>query len=203
MPFAYTGLWTNLCSCAGNYFMRQIPLNKFKPNAHVDAPKFALVDDEDYDYLMQFNWCAIKGGHTFYATTTIKQPDGRRMMTQMHRLILKVTDKKIFIDHKDHNGINNQRSNIRICNYALNNCNKIAQISSTSKYLGVSWHPYKRKRKDGSYLHYGYWEAVLGKGKIQYRLGLFKDEILAAKAYDAKAKEIHGEFANLNFPDEI
>lgn len=183
--------------------MKLIELNKHKPNAHQNAPKFAQVDDEDYNYLNQFNWCAIKGGHTFYATTTIRQTDGRRMMTQMHRMIMKVTDKKIFIDHKDHNGINNQKSNLRICNYALNNCNKISQVSSTSKYLGVSWHQYKRKRKDGSYHYYGYWTAVLGKRDKQYRLGLFKDEIEAAKAYDKKALEIHGEFANLNFPNEI
>jgi hypothetical protein len=188
---------------AGTYFMKEIPLNKFRPNIHLNAPKFALVDDEDYEYLNQFNWCCIKGGHTFYATTTIVQPCGKRMMTQMHRLIMRLTDKKIFIDHIDHNGCNNQKSNLRECNYSQNNSNRVAHKSSTSPYVGVSWHAYKRKRKDGSYLHYGYWEAVLGKGKTQYRLGLFHNEIDAAKAYDKKAKELHGEFANLNFPNEI
>jgi hypothetical protein len=199
---AYKGTWTNLCGRAGTYFMKLIELNKTKPNSHADAPKFAMVDDEDYDKLSQYNWCAIKGGHTFYATTTIRQPDGRRMMTQMHRIIMQLTDKKIFVDHKDGNGINNQKSNLRAVTQAQNMCNRLSNKIATSKYVGVSWHQYKRKRKDGSYHYYGYWTAVIGSNGKDFRLGLFKDEIEAAKAYDAKAKELHGEFARLNFPEK-
>ena len=90
----------------------------------------ALVDDADYEWLNKWKWYAVKGTSTYYVMTYIKNRS-----TRMHRLILGLTDPKILGDHKDHNGLNNQRHNIRICTISENQKNKISRGSS--KYLGV------------------------------------------------------------------
>ena len=104
----------------------------------------------------------------------------------MHRVIMN-TPVGMETDHRDHNGLNNQKYNMRICTIAQNNYNRIPY--GWSKYLGVSHiegHPIAQIRKER---------------KLFY-LGFFKTEEDAAHAYDKKAIEFFGEFANLNFPYE-
>jgi len=94
----------------------------------------------------------------------------------------------LFVDHIDHNGLNNRRSNLRLCTLAQNNRNMVSRTGS-SKYKGVCWHGGTKK-----------WNAKIRLNRKCYHIGLFTDEIAAAKAYDKKAKELHGQFACLNFP---
>ena len=107
----------------------------------------------------------------------------------MHRLILgePPSDQKVIVDHRDGNGLNNQRSNLRWVTKQENNCNRAG--FGSSGFLGVS-----KSR--------GKWVAKIRRDGIRYHLGTFVSEIEAAKAYDAKAIQLHGEFANLNFPME-
>ncbi len=156
-------------------FMKQIPLTK---------GLFTLVDDEDYDYLMQWKWYWHfgKSSQTYYVLRNA--PKGQELL--MHRMIMKV-DRAEQIDHIDFNGLNNQKYNLRIATRSQNCMNRRSRRNSTSKYLGVSLH------------ESGKWHASIGKnGKIFY-LGRYWKEEDAAKAYDAKAIQLHGEFANLNF----
>jgi len=95
------------------------------------------------------------------------------------------------IDHIDRNVINNAWTNLRTATQSQNNANKVSKIKSTSKYLGVSLN----KR-------YKNWIAQIGKDGRKKNLGTFCCEIQAAKAYDAAAIKFHGEFANLNFPEQ-
>lgn len=151
--------------------------------------KTVFVDDEDYEELIKRRWFANKGKNgNFYAARRMSIGKSKSKIVLMHRVILGVTDNNIKIDHIDHNGLNNQKSNLRICTNAENSKNKTSKIGSSSKYLGVSYDKEKQK-----------WFACIQlNGKTKY-LGRFNEEEMAAKAYDEAAKENHGEFANLNF----
>lgn len=143
----------------------------------------ALVDDEDYEKLNAYKWHVKKFKNVIYARRiTI---DKKHIL--MHREILGVYDNNELIDHKDRNGLNNQKGNLRKCNRAQNRAN--AKPCGISKYLGIT-------RTSTAYY------AVVFKNKKGYRSKSFplteEGEKMAALAYNEKAIEIHGEFANLN-----
>jgi hypothetical protein len=140
----------------------------------------ALVDDEDYDYLNQWKWCVTIGAGTYYAVRKINN-----RLLRMHRLILNAPNN-FQVDHIDHNGLNNQRSNIRLCNNSQNHMNR--KPHGNSKYLGVSFKKSRNKFEVGI--------KVMGKMK---HLGYYDNENDAARIYDKVAKKYFGEFANLNF----
>jgi hypothetical protein len=145
--------------------------------------KIALVDDEDYEFLNQFKWQSHFDGHNWYVVRTAYNPKRRIMM---HRIIMN-TPKGLETDHIDHNGLNCQKNNMRNCTHNDNIKNK--KPSGRSKFLGVSYDKKNQIR------------ANIKIKSIQKHLGYFKTEEEVAIAYDKKALEIHGEFANLNFPD--
>ena len=99
--------------------------------------------------------------------------------------------KGMVVDHIDGNGLNNRRSSLRICTHRQNMWNSRPR-GKGSKYKGVCWDK-SRKR----------WIVVVRRGDLHIHLGRFDDEVEAARAYDRKAFELFGEFAYLNFPDEI
>lgn len=157
--------------------MKEIPLTQ---------GKFTTVSDEDYDWLNQWKWCAVKGHNTFYAMRA-NNSSGMRSGLKMHRLILGLTDPKISVDHIDGNGLNNQRNNLRACTHQQNSMNRQATKNGASKFKGVSWFSETQK-----------WVASLRHNKKYYHLGYFDNEIDAAKAYNDKAIEMHGDFARIN-----
>lgn len=146
--------------------------------------QIALVDDEDFEWLNQRKWWAKRHRNTFYAHCRMIET-GKIVL--MHRLILDLTDPKIQTDHKDRNGLNNQKYNLRVATNSQNTANRKSFKNSTSKYLGVRLH-----KRDNI------WEANIQKdGKLMY-IGRFKTEEDAALAYNKVAQKLHGEFANLN-----
>lgn len=143
----------------------------------------ALVDDEDFEYLNQWKWHAHREVNNIYAFRTPKYNE----VIRMHRVVLNVTDKNIEVDHRDRNGLNNQKYNLRKATHAQNGANRRPSKNSTSKYLGVYW---SRERNR--------WCASISKNYKTYLIGRFITEEEAALAYNKKAIELHGEFANLN-----
>lgn len=150
----------------------------------------ALVDDLDYIILSAWKWVASKNGNTFYALRHFME-GGKKHKIYMHRYLMGETDKKVFIDHRDRNGLNNQRDNLRVCTKAQNYANRNKAKNCSSKYVGVSWH-----KKSGK------WAVMLCKDYKPIYIGLFTSEEAAAKAYNEAAIRIHGEFATTNIINE-
>jgi len=141
--------------------MKEIPLTQ---------GKFAQVDDEDFERLNQFKWFARKSRGTYYAGRNSAYVDGKRKTINMHTVILGVK-KDLQGDHRDGNGLNNRRDNLRHVTRRQNNQNRKNQIK-TSEYPGVSWE--KRRR---------IWVSKIGiNGKYKH-LGYFVSEISAFGAY--------------------
>ena len=157
--------------------IRYIPLTK---------GKVAIVDAADYEWLSRYKWQALDFGGRIYAS---RAAPGRGRIS-MHRAIMK-PPKGMVVDHINGNGLDNRRCNLRICTFAQNCANRRPQRNRASPYKGVA-----PGRNGKATAQIGY------RGEIMW-LGTFDDEIEAAKAYDRKAYELHGEFAYLNFPDEI
>lgn len=156
--------------------------------------QFALVDDEDFEYLNQWKWCIVPRKYTSYVYRAVygeKGPMTRRGI-YMHRLLLDPFNElpyNIKTDHIDGNGLNNQRNNLRISSDCENHHNRRKGNNHTySKYKGVSF--YKNSNK---------WCAKICCNGFKLNLGCFDSEILAAEIYDQKARELHGKFAKLNF----
>jgi len=163
----------------------------------------ALVDDEDEAKVNQFTWCAMvrnnKDGsfRTVYAQTSLGVDEkGKSVRIYLHRFILGIVDPKVLVDHKDYNGLNCQKENLRIAADGQNPWNaRISKSHKTeSKYKGVTLY-----KSHGRVIGYKY--NICKKGEKFSERG-FETEDEAGRAYDKKAKELFGEYAYLNFPDE-
>jgi len=146
--------------------MKLIPLNK---------GAFAMVDDSDFEELSKFKWYLNGPGYAFRYSPRV---NGKQRTQGMHRQIMGLehgdTRK---VDHIDHNPLNNQRSNLRVCTQGQNMCNRGPAKSNRSGLKGAGW------RED-----MGRWQAQIQMDGKNKHLGMFD----TAEAAD----EIHGEFAN-------
>ncbi|MBN1359185.1 MAG: HNH endonuclease [Sedimentisphaerales bacterium] len=144
--------------------------------------QYALVDASDYEWLSQYTWRVCGTGYAARA--------GKGREIYMHREIMDAPEGKC-VDHIDGNRRNNCRANLRLCTRGQNMRNQKKHAGATSRFKGVYF--YKRIGKWAAALHF--------KGQ-RFWLGSFVDEVEAARTYDAKAVELFGEFARLNFPEE-
>jgi hypothetical protein len=149
-----------------------------------------IVDNEDFDWLINHNWHAHDANlYMCYARSRIK---GKHI--RMHRLILQhhgLLEDGLVVDHIDGNGMNNQKANLRPCTQAENLRNRKGPFKNG--YRGIT-RSISRKNP---------WMAQLSiDGKRKY-LGIFPTREAAARAYDQAARKHHGEFATLNFSDEM
>lgn len=147
--------------------------------------KFAEIDAADASLVTDTLWSATHIGRRWYAIGRI---NGEQVL--MHRLITNAAIG-MDVDHIDGDGLNNKRDNLRIATRSQNMANVSIGPRSKSGFKGVSWHA-------GA----GRWRATTISNGRQVHLGYFDNVEDAARAYDAKAREIFGEFARLNFPDE-
>lgn len=151
--------------------------------------KVAIVDDVDFDWLNQWKWYCSERGYAARRT----YDKGHREMVRMHRVIINAVEGE-FVDHINCDQLDNRRSNLRIVNVRQNQWNRGANKGGSSGYKGVSYHKVSGK-----------WCAQIvgqheGKNKKHW-LGSYQTEEEAAKAYDAAATLMHGEYVKLNFPN--
>jgi len=144
--------------------------------------KYAVVDAADYERAAPFSWHASNSGARTYAYSNM---NGKTV--SLHRFLMNAP-KGLVVDHIDHDGLNDRRSNLRVCTQRQNLYNSRPKGKS-SRFKGVCWD--KARKRWVVYIRHG--------GRTRF-VGHFTDEIEAAKAYDRAAAELFGEYAYLNFP---
>lgn len=142
--------------------------------------KFAIIDERDLEKVKQYRWSAVNCGHTYYAMNS-------HTKNHMHRFITGAPRGTV-VDHKDNDGLNNKRDNLRITNNMVNGHNRKKKPFATSKYRGVCWSKQAQK-----------WHASISYMGKNYFLGHHTDEIEAAQAYDRAAAQFYGIDACTNF----
>lgn len=154
-----------------------------------------IVSPEDAD-LAEVKWCVRPTQYRFYASRRAKtaRTNNEYATVNIHRIILeRMIGRELVkgecVDHIDMNGLNNQRSNLRLATNAQNQQNKPAYSTNKCGYKGVYWAKDRQK-----------WRAGIQVNEKTINLGQFDTAVEAAKAYDIAAIEHHGEFARLNFP---
>jgi len=161
---------------------REIPLTQ---------GKIALVDEEDYAFLSQFHWTAIKRPRGWHAFRMRKVMVNVWRPLYMHRVILG-EPKGLLVDHRNGDGLDNRRHNLRSCTKSQNGQNRQnLQPNKSSRFLGVCK---KRHNRWLVQIH-----PRINGTTIKINVGSFVDEEDAARAYDEMALRYFGEFAALNF----
>lgn len=146
-----------------------------------------ILDLEDAEIFDSIVWhlYTTPRHHTYYlqCNKTKDHPSYR-----FHRLIMNVTDSKLVVDHINHNGLDNRKSNLRVTTQKGNNANASKRKNAqTSKYKGV--------HLDRTH---GKWKAQIQYENVKYTLGTYLIEDEAASAYNQAAVKYFGEFAVLN-----
>lgn len=133
-------------------------------------------DKEDFDVVSQFTWRINNG----YAITGLNG-------LLLHRIVMNVSEHLIYVDHINHNPLDNRKSNLRECNNSENQMNRSLNNNNGSGFKGVHWSKYSNK-----------WNARIQINKKRKSLGYFNTKEEAAKAYNNAASFYFGEFACLN-----
>lgn len=135
--------------------------------------KFAILDDADFDRVAHLRWAFSSG----YAVSKIK---GKRIL--MHRIILDAPAGKV-VDHINGDGLDNRRSNLRVCTHAENFWNSRPQAGTRSGIKGVQ----PRGRR---------WQAFINANGVRHHLGYFDTKEQAREARAKAERRLHGEFAH-------
>lgn len=144
--------------------------------------RVALVDDEDYESVVsEGSWCLTGDGKYAYRRINGKPKT-------LHRFLMS-PGQGIYVDHRNGDGLDCRRSNLRLATPGQNNENRGIQSNNACGYKGVTAtkHGYR-------------WRAILRTKGRRIHLGYFDSKEEAARAYDEAAKKYHAEFAQLNFP---
>jgi hypothetical protein len=157
--------------------IREIPLSQ---------GMFALVDSEDAEAVLQHKWYAHRDRRTFYVVRMVRRANGTQAKVRLHAFLTGWS----LVDHINGNGLDNRRVNLRAATRSQNAANRGPTRDNTSGFKGVTWNKQARK-----------WRAKVKADGMWRHLGYHVTAEAAARAYDAAARELFGEFARLNFPD--
>lgn len=173
-----TGIDAQLAS--DKFRISDITFNSLETLIPLSNGLFAIVDSCDFEAVSRFKWQALydpKSG-TWYA----KRSDHGRTI-RMHREILNAP-QGVEVDHRDGNGLNNSRSNIRLATRSQNLCNRRKFKNNTSGFKGVTWSSTAKK-----------WASQIYQNGQKYYLGYYADKLDAAAAYESASAVLHGEFS--------
>lgn len=155
-------------------------------NSKTHGIQEVLYDEDDEKLILENHWYVTNSSNALYAITPGKMKRGVRLPNRsMHRLIMNVNDPKILIDHRNSNGLDNRKSNLRIATAAQNCRNARLCKRNRTGYKGVS--VFKKK-----------FRARIKCNGPELTIGFFKTAKEAAIAYNEYAVKLHGEFACLN-----
>jgi len=153
-------------------FMKQVQLTN---------GKIALIDDEDYDRVSALRWKEV-GGYAAHNYTKA----GKTHTLYMHRMITNAL-VGMKVDHINHDALDNQKANLRVCTHAQNHMNRVKVSGTSSLYKGVTWNK-----------ALGKWKAYISyEGKFRH-IGYFDNEIHAAISYDLWSHALFGQYALTN-----
>lgn len=155
---------------------KQIPLSQ---------GRFTLVDDSDYDWLNQWKWHYKTCGYAARSVTV----NGQSKKIYMHRQIMNAQTGQV-VDHCNGDGLDNRRNNLRIVTVAQNVRNR-RPVKNHNSYKGIYWHKGNKK-----------WHARIQFEGRRFELGYYHDADMAARAYDAASRRLHGRYGRCNFPDD-
>jgi hypothetical protein len=187
-----SGKPNRFCSRACKDAPRPLVRNEADPGTYIvplTRGMVAVIDADDFILVAPYRWSAIKIGDRWYATRSRRVDEGRGIV-MMHQQIMGDVPGGMMIDHEDLDGLNNRRSNLRVASKAENMANRTAQQNNSNGWKGVHWSS-RRNR----------WIAQICHERQRRFIGHFHTAEDAARAYDEAARELHGEFARLNFPD--
>ncbi|MFA5300480.1 MAG: HNH endonuclease [Lutibacter sp.] len=145
--------------------------------------QFAMIDKEDYSRFSKFSWSLQEGVNTTYAVTAVSGS-----ICGLHRLVmnLDIEDPRE-VDHRNHNGLDNRKCNLRVCTRSENMMNRYKSGTNISGFKGVSYSCVRKK-----------WRARINVDGKEIYLGCFSSEVIASKVYNLAAKKYFKEFACLN-----
>jgi len=145
----------------------------------------ALVDDADFPELSKKRWHLWGGPQGITYAATARWVAGKCIQTRMHNLLLPAPPGFV-VDHVNGDTLDNRRCNLRVCTHAQNLWNRHAPPRGVSRFMGVC------RDRNG-------WRARISCVNHRISMGVFAREVDAALAYDAKCRELRGEFARPNF----
>ena len=148
--------------------------------------KFALIDDEDYERVIAYNWYAHRrsASQKFDVMCNVGGRLNHKII-KLHRFITNAP-QGMDVDHINGDPLDNRKTNLRVCTRSENLQNSAKHKDNMSGFKGVSKHKNK-------------WVAQIMNNGTKVKIGLFSTPEEAARAYDKKAIELFGEFANINF----
>lgn len=150
--------------------------------------QFAVVDEDNFESINAHRWSARwnRGTCSYYAARSSPRKNGKQHTIFMHHAVLMATPGE-YVDHKNHDTLDNRRQNLRLCKQNQNCSNRRRRSDNTSGLKGTTW------RKDRNI-----WQAqIMANGK-QNHLGYYTSREDAGRAYDVAAIRLHGEFALTN-----
>ena len=148
--------------------------------------KTALVDDADFERINRHKWCVVGGrGYTHYAQCSLGIIGGKHVTSYMHRLILNLSAGDPKVDHRDRNGLNNQKNNLRLATDSQNHANRNKNQNTSTGFKGV----YRNNER---------YQACIKVAQRKLYIGTYRTAREAALAYNIVAHNLFGEFARFN-----